>query len=448
MKMFRLKLSFLLFALVAGPLSAQSVTFETFPKDAVVNVGSGAPEGYTPVGQANQPVDLSGRYEQSVLKIVITADGRKPWIKTFTSGELQPGTYGEEIYLHPQNPLLYVVDFPRAFPLPFILLLLVGGGAGFYLYREESRKRRHRKREEALWALGKEYEKDYGDYILIKDLGQGGMGLVRLGLRKGSLDADGLVAVKTMILDHPMEVSNTEADENDLSRFRREAKILQVANHPNIVKIYEWGERDKQYYIVMEHLTGQDLKEYLQEKKTLPLEEVREIFSQIASALDYLHQREVFHRDMKLSNIRRIDSGRVKILDFGLATSSDQSRNVTQEGAIIGTLDYMAPEHFAGRKQDAFYDQFSTGVILFELLTGRMPMKDSPSKASFNELFMHYTAARCPIRDFLPDLAPEVAAVIDRMLEVDPVKRFGSIKEAHEAFEKACESSKVREPSQ
>lgn len=423
--------------LLSAPGLSQNVTFETYPKDATVNIGSGAPDGYTPLGPANQPINLSSHYERSVLKLVVTAEGRKPWSKTFTSGELQEGTFGERIYLHPTNPLIYVVDFPLAFPGFFITTFSVILGFGFYYYREESAKRRARRAEAELLALGKEYEKDYGDYTLIKDLGQGAMGLVRLALKKGSRSASDLVAIKTILLSKSQVDDHTESDESDIVRIRREAKILQDANHPNIVRVYEWGERGGEYFIVMELLKGQDLKEYLKQNAPLPLTEVRGIFSQITSALNYLHERSVFHRDLKPANIHRLESGHIKLLDFGLATSSDQSRAVTQEGTILGTPDYMAPEHYYGRKQDEFYDQFSVGVIIFETLTGRLPVDEARLNAPFHELFVLYTSPRRPLRDFRPDLSPELGNVIDRMLDVEPENRFPTIRAAFEAFDEA-----------
>lgn len=413
------------------------MTFDTYPKEAEVRVGSGSLEGSDPVGTSNRPVDLSKHYDKSVLKLLITADGRKPWEKTFTTGELKEGLYTERIYLHPKNPLLYFIDFPLAFPRSFSVTFIVLFGVGFYFYREESAKRRKRINERLLSNLGKQYEIDYGDYTLIRDLGQGAMGMVRLALRKGSRTADGLVAVKTMLLKRSHLPNDSETDEDDISRMRREAKILMASNHPNIVLVYDWGEREGEYYIVMEYLKGQDLGSYLEQEAPLSLDEVRDIFSQVAAALEYLHQRSVYHRDLKPANIKRLDSGHIKVLDFGLATSSDQSRNLTKEGAVIGTLDYMSPENFTGFKQDALHDQFSLGVILFELLTGRLPVDDLGPNAGLNQIYSTYTSPRHPLQKYRPELGAELCGVIDRMLEINPNKRFESIKSAHEAFEAA-----------
>ena len=438
--------SFLLL-LSLSPTSAQTVTFESYPKDAAVNVSSSAPGGgLTPVGPANQPLDLSSRYEQSVLKIVITAKGRRDWSQSFTKGELKDGVYGERIYLHPTNPLMYLVDFPLAYPGLFCILSLFLLSTGTYYYRVESGKRKVRQRENTLLSLGKEYEKDHGDYLLIKDLGQGAFGVVRLGVRKDRLSQDGLVAIKTMFLNKSTpqspDASSKAAEEDDVSRFRREAKILQKANHPNILRIYEWGERESEHYIVMELLEGSDLKDYLQDHPRPELVEVREMFYQISSALEYLHKEDVFHRDLKPANIHRSHDGQVKLIDFGLAASADQTRKLTQEGAIMGTLDYMAPEHFLGTKQDAFYDQFALGAILFELLTGRLPHDEPPKGADFNTLLLLYLAPRRSLKEFRPDLSPELCDAIDKMLAKEPKDRFESVKAAFEAFDLAL----AREP--
>ena len=435
----------LLFASFASPGSGQNVTFETYPTAAQINIGSGTPNGYSPLGPAGQMINLSDLYHQSIIKIVVTADGRKPWIQTFTSGELQSGTYSERIYLHPNNPLMYLVDFPLAFPRVFAVVLVVLMVGGIYYYREESAKKRKQIREDALLALGKEYEVDYGDYIAIKTIGQGGMGTVELGVRKDRLTPDGLVAIKTIFTDSSEEAESKtgpgdEAKETAITRLRREAKALRDSNHSNILCLYDWGERDNKHYIVMELLEGTDLQKYLEEKSFLTPAEVTHIFSQIASALDYLHQKKIFHRDIKPANIHRSPSGHIKLIDFGLAKSADQTRQLTKKGALMGTLQYMAPEHLQGKEQDAFYDQFAVGVVLFELLTGRKPVD------KLQATLQDYCSPRPPIRDFCPDLKPEQAAVIDKMLSLEPQERFESIKAAFEAFEQA-NASEAKEDS-
>lgn len=341
-----------------------------------------------------------------------------------------------------------MVDFPFFYPAVFSILSLLLLTSGIYFFRIKPEKQKILKREETLSSLGKEYEKDHGDYLLIKDLGQGAFGVVRLGVRKDRLSQDGLVAIKTMFLQKSTPESSDgnskAAEEDDVSRFRREAKILQKANHPNILRIYEWGERESEHYIVMELLEGSDLKEYLLEHPRPSLAEVREMFCQISSALDYLHKENVFHRDLKPANIHRANTGQVKLIDFGLATSADQTRKLTQVGAIMGTLDYMAPEHFLGTKQDAFYDQFALGAILFELLTGRLPHEEPPKNADFNTLLQLYLSPRRSLKEFRPDLTPELCAVIDKMVAIKPEDRFESVKAAFEAFDIAFAGEAVK----
>ena len=429
----------LFFALTPG--LSENVTFETYPKNAKINVGPVT--DFTPIGTAGQAIELSGHYEQSVLKLVISAEGRKPWSRTFTSGELPSGTFSERVYLHPTNPLMYLVDFPLAFPVSFAIVMLVLFAGGTYYYRQESGKKRRLAREESLLALGKEYEKEHGDYILIKDLGKGAYGLVRLAVKKDRIGPEGLVAIKTMFLERSSGPSGNAAEmssveEDEISRFRREAKILQKADHPNILDVHEWGELNSEHYIVMELLEGTDLKKYLSGKPPLSLDEVREIFSQLASALDYLHERKVFHRDLKPANIQRTLTGHIKLIDFGLATSSEQTSELTQEGAIMGTFDYMAPEHFQGRKQDALYDQFAVGAIIFELLTGRLPHDEPPAGADLGTLLRLYISPRRPLSEFRPDLSLEITAVVDKMVNLNPEDRFESVMAAFKAFDQAC----------
>lgn len=435
----------ILLLLLSGVLSAQEVTFKVYPSDAKIYRAAGTPDGRDFLGEPNKPINLGDKYQNSLLKVIVAADGRKAWQQSFTSGELPAGVYPERIYLHPENPLMYLVDLPQAFPIPFTIGFLLLGAGGFYYYREESAKRKTATRESALLALGKEYEKDCGDYTLIKDLGQGGMGMVRLGIRKGSTSAADLVAVKTVIFPTSQELTPEEQDtqsETTVARFRREAKILTDANHPNILKIYDWGVRDKEHYIVTEYLEGQDFREYMDDISILPTEEVYTFFSQVSSALQYLHGQGVYHRDLKPANIRRSPSGDAKIIDFGLATSPQQSKEITVQGAIQGTLLYMAPEHLQGQKQDELYDQFALGAILFEMLAGRPPIDElTDDNLGFMQVFTHYTAPRYPLSKFRTDLSEELTAVVDRMLQPAPSDRFPNIKEAFDAFEKAINAN-------
>lgn len=290
----------------------------------------------------------------------------------------------------------------------------------------------------------RQYEKVFGDFILLKDLGRGRMGVVRLALRKGSSAPDGLVAIKTILLPSEPEESPAEGEgdltesESLVARFRREAKILTKSHHPNILEIYEWGKQGEEHYIVTEYIEGYSFREYMNERGRLSLEEVCRFFSQTASALQYLHDRKAFHRDLKPENILRSPDGEAKLIDFGLATAPEQSREITLDGVIQGTLLYMDPEHLNGRKQDAYYDQFSLGTILFEMLAGRGPLDKPPDNSRPAQMLAHYESPRHPLSKYRADLSQEVTAVIDRMLELDSKRRYESVQAAFLAFEQAC----------
>ncbi|MFA5508594.1 MAG: serine/threonine-protein kinase, partial [Vulcanimicrobiota bacterium] len=325
-----------------------------------------------------------------------------------------------------------------AFPLIFVPLILVLAAGGFYYYREESTKRKVARREKALVALGKEFEKEYGDYLGIAFIGQGAMGVVEKGVRKDRLSADGIAAIKTILLRNLEAFTIEEKEErmeSAIDRFRREAKILQSTNHPNIPRLYEWGEKEKELYIVMEFLDGRDLEDYLKENgDRLSVPEIREIFSQLSSALDYLHQRGVFHRDLKPANIQRTEGGKIKILDFGLAISAQATKRITKAGDVMGTLDYMAPEALLGNEPDASFDQFAVGVIVFQMLTGSLPLAHIT-----NPTLGDYIQPRRSVKECDADISDEIAAVVDKMLSLDPKDRFESVHAAFEAFEQAGE---------
>lgn len=245
-----------------------------------------------------------------------------------------------------------------------------------------------------------------GRYQVEKELGKGAMGVVYLG-RDPKINRT--VAIKTMALSQEFE-----ADELDevKERFFREAETAGRLNHPNIVTIFDAGEEHDLAFIAMEFLKGKDLTPYTKEGNLLPVPKVIDIIVKSAQALDYAHAENVVHRDIKPANIMyEPDTGNVKLTDFGIARITDASK--TKTGMVLGTPSYMSPEQLQGKKVDGRSDLFSLGVMMFQLLTGKLPFTgDSMTTLMWN-------ISREPHPDLLelrPDLPPCLKAIIDKAL--------------------------------
>ena len=157
-----------------------------------------------------------------------------------------------------------------------------------------------------------------------------------------------------------------------IERFRREAHAAGAMNHPNIVTIYASGEDHGRYYIAMEFLEGQTLRDRIGTAGPLPLRDAVHIAVSMADALEFAHERGVIHRDIKPENIYLLNDGRVKLTDFGIARITGETQ-LTIAGQVFGTPSYMSPEQIMGRETDYRSDLFSLGILLFEMLTGRKP---------------------------------------------------------------------------
>jgi serine/threonine-protein kinase len=203
-----------------------------------------------------------------------------------------------------------------------------------------------------------------GRYEIIRELGQGAMGTVYLGLDP-SINRE--VAIKTL---NYADIESAELDEVK-SQFFREAEAAGKLSHPNIVTIYDVGEDHDMAYIAMELLKGKDLTNYCQKETLLSTRRVLGIIASVAEALDYAHNQGVVHRDIKPANILLMDKDQVKVADFGIARV--MSASSTQTGVIFGTPNYMSPEQVAGKKVDGRSDLFSLGVVFYELLSAQKP---------------------------------------------------------------------------
>jgi len=213
-----------------------------------------------------------------------------------------------------------------------------------------------------------------GQYTIIEKIGEGGMGEVYLA------DDNSLkrrVALKFL----PQELAN---DENAKSRFKREARAAASLDHPNIVQVYEVGEFEGRPFFAMQYVEGNSLKDIISSDK-LTFDEILDIGIQVCSGLQTAHERNVVHRDIKPANILIDSSRRARILDFGLAAVESEEA-LTQAGSTLGTVGYMSPEQVRGKELDGRSDVFSTGVVLYELLTRNAPFKTESQIGTINAI--------------------------------------------------------------
>ncbi len=244
-----------------------------------------------------------------------------------------------------------------------------------------------------------------GKYQVLGVLGVGGMGVVYRGLDK-SMGRE--VAIKTL----------TEATEELRQRFFLEARSG-VLNHPNIVTVYDFGEQDGSPYIVMEFVKGDSLEHLLRDGRPLSLIEKLEMIRQLCLGLGYAHQHGVIHRDIKPANIMVQPDGNIKIVDFGVARLESQSGH-TQAGMVIGTFHYISPERLLGKTADGRADIWSAGIILYQLLTGRLPFPgDDPAT-----LHRVIREAHEPVSKLHADYPPAIDHLVDRALAKDPLDRY------------------------
>ncbi|MDX1434936.1 MAG: serine/threonine-protein kinase, partial [Gammaproteobacteria bacterium] len=249
------------------------------------------------------------------------------------------------------------------------------------------------------------------------------------------------VAVKALALTEEFE---GEALEEAQARFRREAEAAARLNHPNIVTIYEAGEDHDLAYIAMDYVEGESLEDATDADDLLPVWDVLEIGIQVADALDYAHDKQVVHRDVKPSNIiYDTETGTVKVTDFGIACLTDSSR--TRTGTVLGTPSYMSPEQAAGKKLDGRSDLFSLGVTLYQLLTGRLPFVGD----SLANLIYRITTQKHPaLKTIRPDLNASISRVMNKVLQKNPDDRYATGAELAEALTRCQEKVKrvVRKP--
>lgn len=279
-----------------------------------------------------------------------------------------------------------------------------------------------------------------GTCTLQRLLGRGGMGVVYLAQQSRPRRA---VAVKVLM---PESVLEKKTRIEFLARFRREADAIAALDHIHIMPIYEYGERDELAYLVMPYVSGGTLREVLEERRILPLAEALSILEQAASALDCAHAQGIIHRDLKPGNMLFHADGRLLLADFGLAKVLKETREqdsgyysvLTSIGTIIGTPEYLSPEQSMGKALDHRSDIYSLGVVLYQMLSGRVPFTGASPVAI---AIKHSLEEPPPLCSLNPTIPQAVEAVVMRAMKKDPARRYNSAGEFAYALRQAIYES-------
>ena len=260
-----------------------------------------------------------------------------------------------------------------------------------------------------------------GRYEIQKLLGMGGMGAV---YKARDMEVERAVGLKVI---RPDLASNPAI----LARFKQELVLARQVTHRNIVRIYDLNEADGVKFITMEFIEGEDLRNMLLRQGKLAPDEAANIMVQVCAGLQAAHAEGVIHRDLKPGNIMRDASGRVVIMDFGLARTLTGD-GMTQTGMMVGTMEYMSPEQAMGKELDARSDEFALGLIFYELLTGFMPYAAESAIAS---LVKRTQEPVVPLIKVDANLSPELSEIVCRCLERDPAQRFATVQDLAEELE-------------
>ena len=268
-------------------------------------------------------------------------------------------------------------------------------------------------------------------YQIIKTLGEGGMANVYLA-HDTILDRN--VAVKVLRGD-------LATDEKFIRRFQREALSASSLSHPNIVEMYDVGEDDGQYYIVMEFVDGKTLKQVLKQRGHLSVSEVIDIMSQLADGMAHAHDAYIIHRDIKPQNIMILSNGMIKITDFGVATALN-STQLTQTNSVMGTVHYLPPEQAQGKGSTIRSDIYSMGIMMYELLSGLVPYKGDNAV----EIALKHLKEPLPsIRKVNSSIPQSIENVIIRATAKNPKNRYADAREMFEDLKTALDESRSNE---
>jgi tRNA A-37 threonylcarbamoyl transferase component Bud32 len=370
-------------------------------------------------------------YETSVVEISAVASRQRVF----------PDPNHPVISLSASNPIVlfgYVANY-RTLPGLFILLSLLGLGASLFFMREERRKRKVLERYEADPDADSFRGKFLHGFYVTEVLGTGGFGKVYRVLDGKTLDEKNAKAMKVVSyekfeVDDKVEDEVRTAVEQALQtakdRFMSEMDTLVTSDHPNIYKVFTFGREEGHDWVVMPIYDG-SLYDLLAKPDPIPPARVLSIARQIAAGLQYAHDREITHRDMKPDNVMFLGD-EVKLIDFGIAKPKNRA-TLTAIDSIVGTAKYIAPEQIMGNSNVAI-DQYAYGLMLFELLTRKFPYKLPMGDLMI--INQRLTEDPAKLTDVAPEYSKELQSVISKMLANDPAQRYNCVKDAYDAFEK------------
>lgn len=270
-----------------------------------------------------------------------------------------------------------------------------------------------------------------GRYKILDMIGGGGMANVYLA-HDMILDRD--VAVKMLRLDFAN-------DEEFIRRFHREAQSATSLAHPNIVSIYDVGEEDGLYYIVMEYVDGQTLKQYIQQHSPIQVQDALDIMQQLTSAISNAHHNHIVHRDIKPHNILIDNNGTVKITDFGIAMALSAT-SITQTNSVLGSVHYLSPEQARGGMANKKSDIYSIGIVMFEMLTGRLPFS---GESAVSIALKHLQSETPSLKRWNPQIPQSVENIVLKATAKDPFHRYDDVDEMEDDLRTALDASRLSE---
>ena len=268
-------------------------------------------------------------------------------------------------------------------------------------------------------------------YEIIKSIGEGGMANVYLAFDT-ILERE--VAVKVLRGD-------LADDEKFIRRFQREANSASSLRHPNIVEMYDVGEDNGKYFIVMEYVDGKTLKGLIKKRGPLNLSESIDIMLQLTSGIACAHQSYIIHRDIKPQNVMILEDGRVKITDFGIAMALNNNE-LTQTNSVMGSVHYLPPEQASGSGSTIKSDIYSLGILMFELLTGRVPFKGENAVEIAIKHMKDQIPSVCKFNSSIPQ---SVENIILKACAKNPKNRYESVSEMYEDLKTCLDVTRLEE---
>lgn len=417
------------------------VVFRTEPAGArILQHNSGKEPAF--IGLTGKPVTVQVDLTSKGTQFTFEMEGYDPLPQTILTSRLQDGMMWPprgRLQLTPNSRWVaartfFLKDQGLALRLTLIFLILFGTVLAWLLRRDRSLRRAVQRIE----ADYQQHQNGTGPFLTANatvrdlaalgytvegELGRGGMSVVYDVVKTGDPHH---LALKLLNKE-------TSQDTDAIRRMRREIKILRELHHPSIVPLYDFGELNGHYYLVMEKVDGESLRQRL-ERGSLTCQEALSICLALTEGMAYAHERGVIHRDLKPENVMLRSDGRVQILDFGISRSTTSNTFVTMDDTVLGTPIYMAPERFAG-EADQSSDQYALGLMFYELLTGQHPVGLNADIA----MILHkqlYEKPR-PLRDLRPEIPAEAEFAVMTMLEKSPSNRFPTLEVALKELRKA-----------